>query len=61
MRVTYYLTFLATNLQIALGLGYLFFKPSNDYWQGLLIGGAFNAFLCWQSYKQMKEDENSSD
>ncbi|WP_338793394.1 hypothetical protein V9L05_09970 [Bernardetia sp. Wsw4-3y2] len=60
MKITYYLTFIAANALIALGLGYLFFKPSNDYWQGLLLAGAFNAFLCWKSYQQMKaEDKNS--
>ena len=57
MKATYYLTFLAAHALIAIGLGYLFFKPPNDYWQGLLLAGAFNAFLCWKSYHQMK-DEN---
>ncbi len=59
MKATYYLTFIAANALIALGLGYLFFKPANDYWQGLLLAGAFNAFLCWQSYQQIKDKNNT--
>ncbi len=59
MRLTYYLTFLAANALIAIGLGYLFFKPPNDYWQVLLLAGLFNAFLSWKSYKKMKEEENN--
>lgn len=58
MKLTYYLTFLATNALIAIGLGYLFFKPPNDYWQGLFVAAAFNAFLCWKSYQQMQEEKN---
>ncbi len=58
MKLTYYLTFLAANALIAIGLGYFFFKPDNNYWQGLLLAGLFNAFLCYKSYKQMKEEES---
>ncbi|AFM03640.1 hypothetical protein Fleli_1203 [Bernardetia litoralis DSM 6794] len=61
MKATYYLTFIAANALIAIGLGYLFFKPPNDYWQELLLAGAFNAFLCWKSYQQMKEEDNISE
>ncbi|PIY07684.1 MAG: hypothetical protein COZ18_16195 [Flexibacter sp. CG_4_10_14_3_um_filter_32_15] len=60
MRLTYYLTFVAANALIALGLGYLFFKPPNDYWQGLLLAGAFNVFLCWRYYQQIKEEDNNA-
>ena len=61
MKTTYYLTFLAANALIAIGLGYLFFKPPNDYWQGLLLAGAFNAFLCWKTYQQMNDKNNTAE
>lgn len=60
MKATYYLTFIATGALIALGLGYLFFMPPNDYWQILLLGGAFNGFLCWKSYQQLKDTDSNN-
>lgn len=61
MKTTYYLTFIAANALIALGLGYFFFKPPNDYWQGLLLAGLFNAFLCWKTYQQIKDRDNTTE
>lgn len=53
MKLTYYLTFLATALLTSLTLYYFFFAAPNEYWIWLGIGALFNGFLAWQSYQQL--------